>query len=732
MNNVDPKAFEYALSQISNGFVFEEFAQHFLASVLGYEFEPAGRVKDRGIDGLQHVFQRKHYERMIYQVSTERDAAKKLENTITKLAEHQIEYDTLCYITTRRVTSHDTLIDELYTKFSKPVRIWDIQWLSARVNSAPGTINAYTTFILPSLHEFAQPGKSYVFGELVKDPRVFVFLRQQWDKDSDTRQLDSILADTLILLALEGTDPDKGLLKSVHEIKKDITARIAFEPKSLFPMIDKRLRILSEKPRQINHHTGVDAYCLPFETRVAIQERNLLDARLHQEFQTDAEAILEKHLAHSAVSVKDCLSLVESAINRIYYQQGLEFSDFILKGQNQEAFEKDLQGTISETVDSSSVIPPNREVVKSALMMAIREMSYIGSPAIKEFLRKLSSTYMMMFLLHCDPKLAMYFQGLASRLRLYVCTSILVPAMSEYLLDEGCRRHWNLLKGARDAGVRLIVNKTIVGELAAHFRSILSRYELEYAGRESVYEGDEIKTLYVDEIMIRAFFYARMRGKATSFDGFIDNFVSPDMSHPEDELIDWLREEFGVEYIEDDTLGVSLDKDEVNRLYEAVKKHKSASPKAMSDAKVILTIYALRRRGNESGTRDISGYKTWWLSTDTVTQKAVNITFGDKYAVSCYMRPDFLYNFISLAPRTPQVADAYRSLFPTLVGVNISFHLPHQLISCVHKYIEEHKTKNQARLGAIIGQLGDKLKTEPTMRSRAAVELFLDQMRREL
>ena len=57
MTGIDPAACKFALSRIEDGFVFENFAQTFLAPVLGHSFLPVGGIKDKGIDGLNHISQ---------------------------------------------------------------------------------------------------------------------------------------------------------------------------------------------------------------------------------------------------------------------------------------------------------------------------------------------------------------------------------------------------------------------------------------------------------------------------------------------------------------------------------------------------------------------------------------------------------------------------------------------------------------------------------------------------
>ena len=106
--------------------------------------------------------------------------------------------------------------------------------------------------------------------------------------------------------------------------------------------------------------------------------------------------------------------------------------------------------------------------------------------------------------------------------------------------------------------------------------------------------------------------------------------------------------------------------------------------------------------------------------------KAVNKVFKDKYRVSCYIRPDFLYNYISLAPKPQSIQKSFNAMFPSLLGVNISYHLPREIIDCIHKFMTEYKKKNKARRGAILMSLGEKLRTDPNAKTRAFVSHYLD------
>ncbi len=408
--------------------------------------------------------------------------------------------------------------------------------------------------------------------------------------------------------------------------------------------------------------------------------------------------------------------------------KGGQFSRILqLSGDSKKTVDKDLQGTINLAVDESTVIEKNKELVKSALQISIREIVYNGSYEQRRYLKSLSNTYMMMFLLQWNPQVALYFEKMASNLKIFVCTSIIIPALSEYYLEEENKRHWNLLKASHKVGIKLFISDPIIDELISHLNMIKNKYKNLFSFSEDVYLMSELETLYIDEIMIRAYFHGKARGKVSTFDDFLNNFCDPSIYNVKEELIDYLKSEFGIEYKSDNEMRVHLVPDEVKKLSDKLVKTGKAQQKAQTDAKIILSIFKLREINNEISETGIFGYKTWWLSKDTSTYRAVHSVFKDKYSVSCYMRPDFLYNHIALAPKKDEIDTMYKQIFPSLLGVNLSFHLPGEVTSYVQQVIAEHSSKNPARTKVIIRKLSEKLKSDPDCRNVNTVKLFLDE-----
>jgi hypothetical protein len=724
---VDKQAFEYAIGKIDDGDIFEIFATSFLSAELGYSFIPVGGSKDRGIDGFQHVLTRSDNEKIIFQLSTEKDHEGKVYSTLKKLSENAIEYSKLVFVTNRKVNRAEKFIDEVLEKEKKHLTIYDIRWFAANSNNSDKTINVYQIFVDTYLHQYSKPGQYSTVANLDTDSRLYVFLGQQFEKNRADLRLDDLLSDTLIIYSLEGTDPDKGILKQKEEIKQGIRRYLKFDPQLIESKIEERLLALTTKPRKIKFHSKGLGYCLPYETRIEIEERNIQDEVLYTQFYEQTQETINKYFKDVQVNVKDIETLITNVFNKIFHKQGLEFSNFVLHGDSHSVIEQKLNDVIGAAVDDSSVIITNKEKVKTALHLAIRDIVYNGSLEQRRFLKSLSNTYLMMFLLQWEPKLSTYFQTLASQLKVFVDNSIIIPAISEYFLPDGNKRHWNLLKGARNAGISMFINETLLDELVSHFHMIKNKYYNFFYQTEQHYLSDEYELLYIDEILIRAYFYAKMNGQIADFDNFLNNFVDPQLRTTKQELIVYLKDVFNITYISNKAWDIKVCNIEKEKLTEVLKHKKHNDVKAEADAEMILAIYYLRLKNNEASDNGIFGYKTWWLSKDTSTYKAVTEAFGDKYPVSCYIRPDFIYNYIALKPSKEEVDSAYDEIFPTMLGVNLSYHMPKEVSQTVQRKIQEFHDKPAIRVKQILRNLTDRLKSDPNLRNRQSVELYLDQ-----
>jgi len=710
------------LKLIDDGFVFERFGQEFLSARLGYQFLASGGIKDRGIDGLEYVSELEKNTKVVFQLSIDKSSESKIEDTVNKLIDNGIEFLRITYLTNRIVKNKDELIEHYIDTKNISLRVFDGVWIADNANNTPATQNVIKSFVNDHLRRFQKPGEGVIVHDYVKDPKLYVFLKQQIGKNHEINDLNNNLIDSLILYSLRDTDPEKDNFLSNEEIGNSVKGFINFEIERIQFKIIMRLKILTKKSnRRVNHHTDIDKYCLPYKTRMVILANNAKDISLYDSFHDEASQIIKKNLDAEGVHVRSIALLLEKTLEKIYYKQGLDFSDFLLNSGCDESFESSLTDTVDEIVDAASIVDKNRLKVKSALIMAIRDIIYHGSNDAKEYLRSLSKTYLMLFLLKCDPKIVDYFQSMAANMSIYVCTSILVPALSEIFLEPQNQRYWGLLKSAKSRGVRLLVNDAIISELDFHIQRSMHIYKTEYGINIDFYSNDAEEL--VDQILVRAYIYALKKNKATTYSKFLENFITLGGNNTKQELIDFLHEEFGIEYVAGDELDVEIDEIEFQTLVDELKIVKKSEEKAKTDASLILTIYALRRMHGEEKS-SLEGYKTWWLSSDTVTHRTVADVFKNKYPVSCYMRPDFLYNYISFTPPKEAVDKVYKNTFPNLLGVQISNHIPSNISASIRELIKDHSDKLDGRVKANIRTLIDELKTNPNLDVKEKLSAF--------
>lgn len=73
MESYDVKTVEEVLKTIDNGEFFESFCNEFLAAYLGKDFNPKGKMHDKGIDGIENLLIPDGKQVKIYQASIQKD-----------------------------------------------------------------------------------------------------------------------------------------------------------------------------------------------------------------------------------------------------------------------------------------------------------------------------------------------------------------------------------------------------------------------------------------------------------------------------------------------------------------------------------------------------------------------------------------------------------------------------------------------------------------------------------
>ena len=74
------------------------------------------------------------------------------------------------------------------------------------------------------------------------------------------------------------------------------------------------------------------------------------------------------------------------------------------------------------------------------------------------------------------------------------------------------------------------------------------------------------------------------------------------------------------------------------------------------------------------------------------------------------MRPEFVLNFVALAPKLADVRKAYESVFPSLLGVCLANRVKEDVFRDMMTKIKEAQDLEPGRREALIAQYSDQLK----------------------
>jgi hypothetical protein len=77
-----------------------------------------------------------------------------------------------------------------------------------------------------------------------------------------------------------------------------------------------------------------------------------------------------------------------------------------------------------------------------------------------------------------------------------------------------------------------------------------------------------------------------------------------------------------------------------------------------------------------------------------------------------WMRPEFILNFIALSPTKQAVADSYKAIFPSILGLRLSNRLRSDVVEDYVKRIKSAALLSDARARATVGELSDRIKSD--------------------
>lgn len=228
LDAINTKLAKFALDNCE-GFPFEEFSNDFLAAIEGKNFVPVGGTSDGGADGVhEQGLYSIEKQSVFYQMSIQKNHRTKVNETIKRLKQFGRSPQKLIYVTSRTIGTYDREEELLTDKNDVDVRIRDGKWILSNLNNSEATKKAYYTH-LSRFTDFLKDvnnGNDLKLNEDISHPSVYVFLQQQLDNIEGNGHLTKTVTDSLILWALNGTDPDTEKFMTRSEINESIHKNI--------------------------------------------------------------------------------------------------------------------------------------------------------------------------------------------------------------------------------------------------------------------------------------------------------------------------------------------------------------------------------------------------------------------------------------------------------------------------------------------------------------------------
>jgi hypothetical protein len=527
---------------------------------------------------------------------------------------------------------------------------------------------------------------------------------------------------------LSDTDPLEGRFLTRDEILLRIEETLPSARSFIRGVLDARLERLRDKAnaegRQVRYYKAGDKYCLPFDTRLIVQQENVDDegirAAVSDAFSRRFDAIAEED---EALLLDEVVEVCHQTLEKLFERQGLHVAQFMTDDDQDTDLVQNVADIIGAVLDSRPNIPDSSKVGRLAGRV-LRGTFYDSTDEEREYLQKLSRTYVLLLILKNEPRVVEYFKSISSKFVLYVGTDFLVRALSEHYLKEENQITQNLFRILKAAGATLVLTEKAVDELATHIRSQIFEFEHVYAHTEHRMTRELVE--YVSRILIRSYFYARL----SPIDGikappgwrsYVEQFGSYNAIRAHrgnEDLARYLVAKFGMIYESEQEMLDGIDMNDVNELASEIVRVRQEGGKlrenedvlAYNDALQVFRVYARRRRDGETSPANPYGFRTWWLTQDVKVRRASGQVIGRNHGQRFMMRPEFLLNFISMAPSTAEVSRSFERIFPTVLGVKLSNRVPAKAFRRVMEAANEIWAVDEARAGAMITEFTNTLK----------------------
>ena len=661
------------------------------------------------------------------------DTRTKIRQTIRRIREFGRDIKSLAYVTSVVVPALDSEEEILSEEFGIPIRIRDGKYISLHVNDSIQTIQAFNSFLEPHLAFLREIGSARTVGKHESLPArtLCVFLGQEMERRRGNTQMLEAVTDSLILWALEGTDPDAGVFLTRPEILEKVEGTIPAAREFFRGELDVRLERLASKDRtdgrSIRWYRREDKFCLPRELRELVEAENeedeILRVSVSDVFRIRVAPWVT--LSDNQITVETVVKACHRTLEIAFESRGLEMAYFVTDAEPDDYADPSIADCLERALDDMGVAGKFAVRIAELCLKVLRGTLYDSSEEERIYLGKMSRTYVLLFLLKNDPKIVEYFRSMSSEFVLYLGTDIVIYALSEYFLLPDDQMTTNSLSIMSAAGAELVITEKCVEEVWTHLKATDLEFVNNYMQVEPYFDVDLARQ--IDRILIRSYFYARLepeRGvkKPAGWRSFIGTFCEYGDLHTQagrTQIQEYLISRFRSTFEDEQTILKGVDPEQIEDLTVRIMEERGQSRNtadkreilARNDAMHVLRIYARRRELEERNRANPYGFKTWWLTRDASVRRGASREIVSNHA-RFMMRPEFILHFISASPSAAMVTKSLATIFPSLLGTKLSNRLDSDVFDSTMREVRESFSLDPARAGVKMSGLSDQLKSD--------------------
>jgi len=517
---------------------------------------------------------------------------------------------------------------------------------------------------------------------------ALLYLGLQLQDDQTEKGLTKISFDALVRAALRhSSSEDRIPRQKIHD--SVLTMLPHSDGKVIMGLTDAALERLSK--RYIRHWQQEDSFCLTYDEheRMAAQLADVDSqtvvfmstvTNLINDFFTNGHTFPE-------ADIKALPERVSRVIQKLFLRNGELFIEALQSGTLSRIGLKDLEDIILhdliEFPNLSTLLPHIPRIICSV----VKELLVQADETTLRYLRRIGNSYTLFTFLNHTPDIQSATRKLFSHGTIWVDTSILLPLFAEFL-DES-KKNSNLstiFTICHEIGIELRVTNGVIQEVEAHMSNALNCSQ--YTG--STWRG-RVPYLYNQ--------YITLGNSPLTFKQSLERFRG--YARPQDDLFQFLSDNFGFQLIDLDEPAMSLPEDlrfAVDRLWsEAHKKRRHTEDTdnpttdilIKHDIETYLGVVALRQKESVSEL----GYRHWLLTLDTVAWEIRDALKKEHFKdapTSPLLSLSFLTNSMAIGPHRSRISKDGLLTLPIILDVEMAESMPIDILANAEKVRQTH------------------------------------------